>query len=236
MNNKKAIAILGGMGPEASMYMYDLLIKLSIRDYGAKNNNDFPEIILHSVPVPDFISSDKDKDKALHMLKERVRCLSSLTISSISIACNTAHVLLPELIKVSNIHFISMIDEVINKINKDEKRKVGLLGTPSTIRSKMYQKGLRKLGIETISPVSGEFGIIESVIRNVISGKTSTKDETTLVRIADYLKEKGAEGIILGCTELPLVFPKNYSLPVYNSVEILANVLLEKYYKGKSHV
>lgn len=69
---RKTIGLLGGMGPEASGYMYKKLIEMSVSDFGAKNNDQFPEIILCSVPVPDFISDYKNKQKALNMLKESV--------------------------------------------------------------------------------------------------------------------------------------------------------------------
>ena len=98
---KKAIGILGGMGPEASAYMYSTLIDLAILRFGAKNNDDFPEIILHSIPVPDFISNEKQKAKALLMLKKRVKNINRMPILFLAIACNTAHVLLPQLQVIS---------------------------------------------------------------------------------------------------------------------------------------
>ena len=94
MSRKKAIAILGGMGPEASAYLYRVLIESSIKHFRARNNDDFPEILLYSIPVPDFISSDINRSEALKMLKERVKQINSLSISSLCLACNTAHVLL----------------------------------------------------------------------------------------------------------------------------------------------
>lgn len=72
---------------------------------------------------------------------------------------------------------------------------------------------------------------LEQIIRNVLAGKLVKQDAGKLIEIADALKRRGAEGIILGCTELPLIFPKSYQLPVYNSVEILAMALLQKHYK-----
>ncbi len=110
MSRKGAIGILGGMGPEASNYLYKMLIDLSIKHFGAKDNDDFPEIILYSVPVSDFISNYNNKDKALQMLKKRVIDLGKVNLSCLSIACNTAHLLIDELQSVSSVKFISMID------------------------------------------------------------------------------------------------------------------------------
>ncbi|CAN5167599.1 amino acid racemase [soil metagenome] len=228
---KKAIGVLGGMGPEASVYLYKTLIELSISEFGAANNSEFPEIILDSVPVPDFISSDKDKLKANKMLQIRVKQLSLMPLACFGIACNTAHMLLPDLQAMTSVPFVSMIDAVVNEVKKNKLQKVGILGTPSTLRSGLYHKALSKQGIKAVSPEEKEFPILERAIRNVIGGVTSKQDAKALRELANSLKEQGAEGIILGCTELPLVFPSNFTLPIYNSVTILARDLLRRYYK-----
>lgn len=234
MKRIPAVCLLGGMGPEASGYLYKLLIDLAIKEFGTKNNDDFPEIILHSVPVPDFISDDKSRDEALKMLKIRVKDANKLNISCVSIACNTAHILLPQLQSVSKAPFISMIDETVKEVHIDKRKKVGLLSTPSTIKYGLYQSALNKYGISTVIPSDKQIKTLEIIIRNVLKGKMLTKDSQNLEKIADDLSAKGAEAIILGCTELPLVFPKKYSLSVYNSVEILAHALLRKYYGGST--
>lgn len=228
---KQPIAIIGGMGPEASAYFYNILIKQSIDLYNAVNNDDFPEIILYSVPVPDFISNNERRNEALGILKEKVKMLNLLNPLCIAIACNTAHVLLDDLQKVSEVPFISMIDEVVKIAKNTKAKKIGLLGTPSTLKSGIYQRALGKFEIKSILPTEAEISSIEKIVRNVIAGTIDNKsDINNLIQIANRLAKDGAEGIILGCTELPLVFPNNYSLPLYNSVEILSMALLKKYY------
>lgn len=231
MIKKSAICILGGMGPEASEYLYRLLIEMSTKYFGAKNNEDFPEIVLASVPVPDFISSDTKRQEVLQMLNERVVKLNNLDISCFSIACNTAHILLPQLQSLTKVPFISMIDEVVKLVKEEGRKKVGLLGTPSTIRYELYQSALQKEGIETIVPTKKQLITLEKIIRNILKGRILLADSKKLVVIARGLEKQGAEGIILGCTELPLVFPLKYDIPIYNSVEVLALALLRNYYK-----
>ncbi|MDP3758332.1 MAG: amino acid racemase, partial [Candidatus Daviesbacteria bacterium] len=185
----------------------------------------------YSVPVPDFISNNKARKKALEMLKQRVKLVNKSNASCLSIACNTAHVLLPELQRISKIPFVSMIDETARQVHKEGRTKIGLMGTPSTIRYGLYQKALSKYGISMAVPSKRQITIMEKVMRNVLKGKILTSDSEKLKGIADGLVIMGAEAIILGCTELPLVFPERYSLPIYNSVEILAMALLKRYYK-----
>ena len=164
------------------------------------------------------------------MLKERVKLLSKLDVTCFSIACNTVHILLNKLERVSNIPFISMIDETVKQVHEDNKKKVGVMGTPSTIKYGLYQTALSKYGISTVTSTKKQIVILDSVIRSILSGKASDIDRRKLGSIADSLKKKGAQGIILGCTELPLIFPEKYSLSVYNSTKILAKALLRRYY------
>jgi aspartate racemase len=228
---KGAIGILGGMGPQASAYMYRFLIDVAKSKFNARNNDDFPEIILYSIPIPDFISSLENKEQALKMLKEKVGILNSFNVSCLSIACNTVHMLIPNLQELSKTPFVSMIKEVAVAVKKQNLKKIGLMGSISLINSGIYQDALGKLGIETVLPNKTELKKLANISRNIIAGKNITKDKVILKKIAESLKQKGAEGIILGCTELPMVFPGKYSLPIFNSVEILSMALLRKYYK-----
>lgn len=230
MKNKETIVILGGMGPEASAYMYRMLIDLSIKYFGAKNNDDFPDIVLFSVPVPDFISNSKNLQKALGMLQDKIKVINKINVGCIAIACNTAHILLPDLQAVSNIPFVSMVDAVVAKVRKNKCKRIGLLATPSTIKSQIYQKALAFYAVETILPNEKEIGKLEIVIRNVIEGKSNRNDSNKLKKIANRLVEQGAQGIILGCTELSMVFPSNFHVSFYNSLEILSMALLKRYY------
>lgn len=183
------------------------------------------------MPVPDFISDDKNRSNALKMLRQKVKIINQNGASCISIACNTAHVLLSQLQSVSKVPFISMIDETAGQVYMDGRIKIGLMGTPSVIKYGLYQKALSKYDISVVIPSKEQIEMMEKVIRNILKGNKTTDDRRNLIKIADDLRRGGAEGIILGCTELPLVFPEKYSLPVYNSVEILAMALLKRYYK-----
>lgn len=127
-----------------------------------------------------------------------------------------------------------MIDEVVKKVRGDKIQKIGILGTPSTIKSKLYQSALEKQGIKVFLPSPPQIDTLEEIIRNIIKGDSEKSDAQKLKNIADSLMKRGATAVILGCTELPLVFPKKYSLPIYNSVEILSKALLRKYFQGNT--
>lgn len=229
-SRKQIIGILGGMGPQASAYLLKMIIDLSVDKFGSEND-DFPEVLLDSIPVPDFISNNSGKRESLRMLKDRVKFLNIINPSCLVIACNTAHIFLNDLQKVSKAPFVSMIEEVINEVVMVKLKRVGILGTPMTIKSRLYQRALSKFNIECIEPKKNELKILEKIIRNVIANSPDNNDKGVLLSVANNLRRRGVQGIVLGCTELPLVFPKRYILPIYNSVEILAMALLRKYYK-----
>lgn len=234
--NSGAIAILGGMGPEASAKMLEVLVSMASREFGARNAHDFPEIIVDSVPVPDFISDQKNIDLAAKMLTDRVKRLEGLNIFCFAIACNTAHIMLESLSNASTIPFVSIIDSVVDRVKTERITKVGLLATPSTVKACLYQDALSKAGVETITPTANELVVIDGVIRKVIAGNNSKADSERLKKIANSFSARGVQGIILGCTELPLVFPKEFPLPVFDSIEILSRTLLNNFFRNKRGV
>lgn len=225
----KIMGVLGGMGPEATVKFYELLIKISQEKYRAFANDSFPEIIIYSVPVPDFISSLKSKETAKKMLISRIKLLSEIPISFFCVSCNTAHLLLDNLMEAAKVPFISIIEETAEQIRRLGIKKVGLLASPTTLKTKIYQKQLKYLGITVVLPEEKEIAKLGFIIKRIVSGKRSKKDTIALEEIAKGLLSRKAEAIILGCTELPLLLLKKFRVPVLNTLEILAEACLGKY-------
>jgi len=229
-NNNGAIGILGGMGPEASAQLVNILVEMSAKEFGAKNGDEFPEIILDSIPVPDFISNKKNMSQAFRMLKKRIKMMEKMNIKVFAIACNTAHVMLDKLQRITKRSFVSIVDEVAKEIASHNLEQIGLLATPVTINSSLFQKPLQQANIELIIPTKVQLATLDEIIRKVIAGKVSRLDKIKLVKIGEALRKKGAQGIILGCTELPLIFPKKFTIPTFDSLEILARALLRSHF------
>lgn len=229
-NKNRIIGVIGGMGPEASAHFYKLLIHHAQKDYHVEKNDQFPEIILVSVPVPDFISDEKQEGKALSMLEDRIGDLDKLPISFFCMACNTGHLLIDMLRKRTNKPFISLVDEVPKYIRKKKIKKIGLLATPTTIKTKLYQTPLEKIGIEVILPKNGDVIHLGRIIKETIAGENLDDNKVLIQHIGRRLLERGAEGIIESCTEIPLIFPRQHLVPVFDTLEILASAVLHKYY------
>lgn len=219
------------MGPYASVYFYKLLLKKSSDFYGARENDDFPEIIIDSLPVPDFISDTKKLSEAKKMLISRVKKLNNFGVDSIGMICNTGHILFPDLHKISKVEFYSMIDLIGEYVFKKGLKKVGILATPTTVKFDLYGKVLRNKRIQVYYQQNGSQNLHEKIIRDMVSGKKVLKDIKKLeIATKKLIRDNNLDGIILGCTELPLVFPKSKFKNVIDCMDILADKLLEKYY------
>ncbi len=219
------------MGPYASSYFYNLLLKKSEQNYGAKNNNDYPHIIIDSVPVPDFISDTQNLEVAKDMLLESTKKLNNYGVNIIGMTCNTAHLLYKELSESSNAKFISMIDLVVSKTIKLNLKKVGIFATPTTLKYELYKNAFRRTGIKSVDIDHDTIIDQEKIIRDVVSGKITDIQSECLTNIANnFIEEFELDGLVLACTELPLVFPKNHFNNVVDCLDVLADELLIQYY------
>lgn len=132
MQNKKKVGIIGGVGPQATQFIYGKIIELSQIKYGAKDNDDYPRILIDSVPVPDFISDTAQVPVARKMLIQSAQSLIKAGATKLCIGSNTVHILLDDLEKATGTEFISMIKLVACKCSSRGFKKVGLLGTQSS--------------------------------------------------------------------------------------------------------
>jgi len=230
-NSNKIIGLIGGMGPYASAYFYEMLLQKSNKLYGVKNNDEYPEIVIDSVPVPDFISEVSKLEQAKDMLIVRTKKLNDFGCSVIAMVCNTGHILYKDLAQHSNAPFLSMIDLVSEETNKRNFKKVGVLATSTTINTGLYDKVLSSKGITVMYPSVDMQQYHEIVIRDVIAGENADKHKQDLfTKTKDFVENNQLDGIILGCTELPLIFPKDKFTNVIDCLEVLADELLERYY------
>jgi aspartate racemase len=229
---KNIIGIIGGVGPQATQYLYGQIITIAQEQYGARNNEDYPHVMIESLPIPDFISDTTKISDALVMLQDSVKRLELAGASHLCIASNTVHILLSELKKNTGLPFISMIDAVVDLCRVERYQTVGLLATPTLTSANLYQKALAKFQITLLAPKVSELPIVENMIRSVIAGDHRQLNKTPYIDLINHLFEQGAESIILGCTELPLAI--DYAVlgnRFINSDEVLAQAIVETCYQ-----
>lgn len=229
----KKIGIIGGVGPQATANLYKEIIKYSNSKYNAVNNNDYPRIVIESVPVPDFIRDKKTIEEAKRMLIDAGMNLINAKCSTLAIASGTVHLLFDEIQNELQIEMISMIDEVVKFAVVKESNLLGLIATPTTINSKLFERKLNEQNIKVITPSPDELEVIEIIIRQVLSGQSSFTDKEKYRSIITRMLDTGADRIILGCTELPLAIHYNeYNDKIINAPKVLAEALTDYYYNN----
>ena len=228
------IGILGGMGPHASLRFCEELIRLSMEQHGAKRNADFPHFLLSNLPVSDFIADRSDEERAVAMVEEEAKRLEIAGADFLVIACNTMHLHIDRFRAAVTIPFLSMVDAVVREVLADGSKRVGLLGSLTTMSSNLYLP-LERAGVETIVPLPKQQHELVDIILRIIEGKKTDDDREHVRAIISGLRHRGAEGVILGCTELPMLFQKTDNRNngvIYDSLSILARASAEKMYAG----
>lgn len=225
-----AIGILGGMGPQASARLYDLLIE-GTKDYNpAAFDNDYPVIVLLNVPVPNFLTSTKNMSIAKDMLIKATKILEDSGCTINGIACNTAHILLPELQAVTSVPFLSIPDLVADKIQQSDFKRIGLLATPTTLKSRLYDDAIYGKA-NLVRPGSEVTEETERFIYKQLNGDIRRKDRKEFrILVNSFMSEKKLDSVILGCTELPLVFGNSKDSRVIDTLQLLCDGLLAKYF------
>ncbi len=233
---KKILGILGGMGPQASIRLYDLIIKKSIQDFCIQKNADMPHILLDNISVPDLVLSRKDEEKTIRIVEKEARRLSKAGATMLALACNTMHLYQDRIQSAAGIPFLSIIDAVVKKVLSSGIKKVGLVGSVTTMRSDLYRKPLEAAGIEVLVPPYTDQDRIGKLIHEIIAGENGRKERDEFADILARLHDTGAEGVILGCTELPFLVDKKTAIPLFDSLEILSESICKKLFEQHSGI
>ena len=211
---KQRIIIIGGMGPQASLELHRRMIQQAQAN-GAKDGTDFPHIVHLSLPVPDFIANESQRSEALEIIINELKNIDVSMDDVIIIACNTAHLLQPDIERRLNIRITSMVDAAIDHVSRYYKT-IRLLASPTTIRTGLYDKPLKAAGVTVLTPDKDEEQALEVIIRAVISGQTISQSALDKIPIitqseqanaANYINNySSSPPVLLGCTELSCAF------------------------------
>jgi len=226
-----AIGILGGMGPQASAKLYELVIKGTQEYTPAAVDDDYPEIVLLNVPVPNFISNKKELTKAKKMLIERTKLLEKAGCTINGIACNTAHILLPELQAATKVPFLSMPSLVAERAKAAGYERVGLLATPTTLDSTLYDEALAGIALIVRPNVKFTEQIEQYIYKQLKSDLFEFERQKFRDEVGVFLKKNKLDAVILGCTELPLVYGQTSNKQIIDTLQLLSDGLLKEYYK-----
>jgi len=224
----KKIGILGGLSPESTVIYYLRIVRRYQELFG---DHSYPEIIIYSVSFQKFVDW-MAKDRWNEITEELIRDIRNLAAAGADfalIATNTMHLVFDKVEEASPISLISIVDATAESIRKEKINAVGLLGTVFTMERDFYREGLAKYGIETLVPKKEDRDYINKVIfEELCRGLIRDESRNNFKRIIEELTEKGAEGIVLGCTEIPLLIgEKDVSTRIFDTAKIHADKALE---------
>jgi aspartate racemase len=225
------LGIFGGMGPEATANMYQLIVKLT----PANRDQDHIPTLIYSFPqVPDRTTAIQNGDPSIvPYLAEGVTRLRNAGASFIIIPCNTAHYYYERMQAAVDIPILNMIRETAHDVvtRYPESRRIGLLATSGTIRSGLYEREFALHGRQTIIPdESVEADYVMKAIARIKAGDTGRESEDLLATAGAHLEAKGAQVLVLGCTEIPLAFnPGRAKVPVVNATRVLAEAAIRTF-------
>lgn len=223
----KKIGLLGGMSPESTVEYYKIINSEVRKVYGGCSS---AEIIMESFNFKEIESMqfNDDWDGLAGKLALSAKKLEKMGADYIVICTNLMHKVAPQVQKSISVPLIHMVDCVAAEIKKQKMDKIGLLGTIFTMEEDFYSGGLKKYGIETIVPSKEDRKEVSRVIyEELCCGIIKEESKQKYLNVIDDFKKAGAQGVILGCTEIPLMI-KEASIPVFDTTRIHAMGIVDK--------
>ena len=203
MEKTKLLGVLGGLGPMATVYFYELLTALT----DAKSDQEHIDMVISSrATTPDrtaFILGES-KINPIDDMIEDAKKLVAFGAEIIAIPCNTAHYFYDQLAAAVNVPILNIVEESVACLKNDGVRRFGLLATDGTVQSGTYQKYCKAHDITCVIPDKNFQKMVMTIIYDQIKqGKRA--DMQSFERIEDHMRSLGCERLILGCTELSLI-------------------------------
>jgi aspartate racemase len=220
----KTIGILGGMGPEATVYFYDRLIS---KTKSFSDQEHIPVIIYSDPRIPPRTDAiNKTGPSPVPFLTKGAKTLIKAGADFLVMPCITAHYFWPEVASVIDFPLVHLVEEAaswaVQKIPGG--KKIGLISSSGTLNSGLFHKAFAQKGMEILSPEKEEQSEVMDCIfgpRGIKAGFKEGESKERIVRIARSLHANGAQAVIAGCTEIPLVLcPGDIPVPLIEPMAI----------------
>jgi len=226
----KRIGILGGMSPESTVSYYEYITRTYTARYG---DYGYPEILIYSVSFQPYVDWPKEGrwDLVAQGLAEAAQRLVTAGADLLLIATNTMHIVFDQVQGSVDVPMISLLDAVAEAILARDIHTVGLLGTRFTMEQPFYQEALSEHGIEVLVPEPADRAYVNQVIYDeLVAGEFRAGSRTGFLEVIGRLAVRGAQGIILGCTEIPLLVRQTdvslYNVQLFDTTTIHAEAAL----------
>ena len=219
----KTIGLIGGMSWESTVSYYQIINEKTKNILGGLHS---AKILLYSVDFAEIeeYQANGQWDKSGEVLSDIAVKLEKVGADLIVICTNTMHKVVPQIEEKINIPIIHIAEATAKAIKRENINKIALLGTKYTMTQDFYKQKLIDNGIEVIIPDENDIEVVNNIIYNELClGKIETSSKNRYIDIISKLQQQGAQGVILGCTEIGLLISQeDTSLPVFDTTLIHA--------------
>ena len=224
----KTLGLIGGMSWESTVPYYQIINEIVKNKLGGLHS---ARLILYSVEFAEIeeMQSAGQWDTAAEVLGDAARKLEACGADYIVICTNTMHKVAPQIQRMISVPVIHIADATAEVLKQDGIRRIALLGTRYTMTQDFYKQRLIDQGFEVMIPEEKDIEPVNRIIfEELCVGEIKDESRKEYQRIIQDLKDRGAEGVILGCTEIGmLIKPEDSVLPVYDTTLIHAQAAAE---------
>ena len=224
----KSVGIIGGLGPETTAEFYlDVVFSAYKADKTAR-----PSIVTASVPLPyqieeDLIMRNEGAGRYVPFLTAEAQRLEKSGVDFIVMPCNSLHVFIEQIRKSVQIPVLSIVEETVKFLKKNDFKKVGIVSTSATIRNKLYENAFEASGIAYETPNEFQQEKMGKFIHNLVMGQQNNRDREGLIEIINDFENKDVDCVALACTDLQLLIPKHPKLKIFDTMKILADATVD---------
>ena len=224
----KTIGLIGGITPQSTVLYYQIMNELANNRFGGVHSC---KTLIHSFDFGEIseLQAQDDWDRLDFLMKEAAVGLQRAGAELLIICANTMHLSIAAVRDVVAIPVIHIAEATLIKVNEKGMDKVALLGTKYTMEKDFFKDVLKSNGIDTIIPDQSERNKIHDVIYTELAkGVINNTSKLVYLQIIEKLIAEGAKGIILGCTEIPLLIKQeDVSVPIFDTTAIHAKAAFD---------
>lgn len=218
----KTIGLLGGMSWQSSQHYYAQINQLVADQLGGLSSANVAMVSVDFAPIA-RLQAAEDWPAMATMLSLSAQQIASAGAECLLICTNTMHAVADEVAAAVDIPLIHIADATGEQLQKDGVQKVALLGTAFTMQKAFYKDRLKtRFHLDVLVPETAKQEIVHRVIyEELCLGNINEKSKSAYIDMIEELVDKGAEAVILGCTEIGLLIePEDVSVPVYDTVAL----------------
>lgn len=224
----KTIGLIGGMSWESSAHYYRILNEQAAQRLGGLHS---APVLLHSLDFAPIEQLQRHNawEEAGTILTESARRLEAAGAGVIGLATNTMHIVADSIEAAISCSFVHIADPTADALMADGVTRIGLLGTRFTMEKPFYRQRLEARGFDVLVPDVGQTNLNGIIYEELCRGIVTDASRRVYVEAIGRLAARGAEGVILGCTEIGMLIDDDSSpLPTYDTTDLHARALFER--------